>query len=470
MAEHNKSLVKSPHHLARFDPKARKELVVRGLNALSEVIDADFYFFKGEEHRVQGELKLAISYYEKALEIDPEHEDSLFWTGYCYSPEKAGEDAADDIQLDNTIRNERAGAAFQKLIAIREKKDSIGWGDYVVYYNLGNTQRSLGLYEEAIESYERAIELNPNHANSYYNLGFDQHHGSGLYEEAIESYERAIELNPNHANSYYALGRCHEKLGIYHLALENFETFVRPDVYDRPKIPECVEYARNRIEQLEELLTYSYFYNVGIDFAGKREHEAAIECYEKAIELNPDHCNSYYMLGLSQEELAVYHVALENFKTYLSLDAPEEPKTPECVEYARNRIEQLEELLTYSYFYNIGIDFAGKREHEAAIECYKKAIELNPKHANSHCNLGCVRYRIGLYEKAIDSFKHALELAPEHEASYYNIGLCQEALGNYKLAIEAYEKCLSVANHESPENQQFIGNAKRWIDELKKML
>ena len=39
MAEHKKTLVKSSNALTRFDPKARKELVVRALNALTEVKD-----------------------------------------------------------------------------------------------------------------------------------------------------------------------------------------------------------------------------------------------------------------------------------------------------------------------------------------------------------------------------------------------------------------------------------------------
>ena len=171
MAEHEKSLVKSSRALTRFDPKARKELVVRALSALTEVKDANFYFFKGEEHRMRDELKLAISYYEKALDIEPEHEDSLFWMGWCYAPE-VKEKRDDDIDLDHPTRHKKTAAAFQKLIEIREKKDSIWWwGDYVMYYNLGGAQYSLGLYEEATENFEQAILLNPDDAHSYYALG-----------------------------------------------------------------------------------------------------------------------------------------------------------------------------------------------------------------------------------------------------------------------------------------------------------
>jgi len=343
MAEHEKSLVKRSNALTRFDPKARKELVVRALNALTEVKDADFYFFKGEEHRGQGQLKKAIGNYEKALQIDPEHEDSLFFIGICYMPSVKGR-RDDDIDLDHPTRHKKAVTAFQKLIEIREKKDRIWWY-YIMYYNLGLTQYNLGLYKEAIKNLEQAIELNPD-----------------------------------------------------------------------------------------------------------------------------DDADSYYMLGLSQENLEIYHLALENFETCLSLNSLETSSLTECIKYAKNRIEQLKGLLTDTYYYNMGIDYAEKEQYDKAIECYQKAINLDPEHLNSHCNLGCIKYRLGFYEEAIKILKHALKLDSEHAASHYNIGLCQEALGNYKSAIESYKKCLSVANPESVENQQFIRNAKKWIKELRERL
>ena len=62
-----------------------------------------------------GELKQVISHYERALPIDPEHQDSLFFRGYCYLP-KAEQGRDDDLELDKTARVKEAVSAFQKLI------------------------------------------------------------------------------------------------------------------------------------------------------------------------------------------------------------------------------------------------------------------------------------------------------------------------------------------------------------------
>jgi len=401
MAKHEKSLVKISYALARFDPKARKELVVRGLTALSEVRDANFYFFKGEEHRMRDEEKQAISYYEKALQIDPEHENSLFWMGYCYSP-KAEERAGDNLELDDTTRNNRAKSAFQKLVDMRQKRDSVWWGgDCVIYYNLGVAQYNLGMYEAAIESNKRAIELNPIYANSYYSLAFSQ-----------------------------------DEIGIYHLALENFEKYLVFEDNELSRSQKCIAYAQRRVDELRDQLTDDYFFSVGLDFWNNNQYQEAIECNEKAIEINPIYSQAYYNLALAQEILGIYHLALENFKKYLALDEYRIPRTPECVEHAKNRVKEIRELLTYIYFDNTGIEFYKKGQYKKAVECYEQAIELNPSFADV----------------------------------YYNLALAQDILNLHNLALDNFEIYLGLENHELSENQQFITYATNRIKELRGML
>lgn len=105
MTEKSKALVKRSTALIKFNPKVRKELVIRGLTALDQVRDADFYFFKGKEHVIRGEYDDAIENCEKAIELNP--------------------------------------------------KDSF------YYQSLGHAQDKLNLYDDAIENYKKAIELKP---------------------------------------------------------------------------------------------------------------------------------------------------------------------------------------------------------------------------------------------------------------------------------------------------------------------
>ena len=65
-------------------------------------------------------------------------------------------------------------------------------------FNKGGTLVDLGRYEEALKSYDKAIELNPDDANAWYGKGIalvnlGRHEKS--YDKALESLSKAIELD-----------------------------------------------------------------------------------------------------------------------------------------------------------------------------------------------------------------------------------------------------------------------------------
>jgi len=122
MTENKKLIVKNSYDLAQFKPNKRKELVIRGLNTLTGVRDANFYFFKGEEHRIKGEFSEAISYYKRALQIDLQHADAFFYLEWLYN--KKGD-------------YEKAVEAYQEVIHINP--------DYpYIHYNIGWAYGELG--------------------------------------------------------------------------------------------------------------------------------------------------------------------------------------------------------------------------------------------------------------------------------------------------------------------------------------
>ena len=57
------------------------------------------------------------------------------------------------------------------------------------------------LVKRAIESYLKAIEINPQHANAYNNLGAT-YNDQKEYSKSINCYLKAIEINPQDANAY----------------------------------------------------------------------------------------------------------------------------------------------------------------------------------------------------------------------------------------------------------------------------
>jgi tetratricopeptide (TPR) repeat protein len=73
-------------------------------------------------------------------------------------------------------------------------------------YNLGRNHALQNQFDQAVEAYKNAIEINPNNASFYHSLG-DAYFELKKWDEAISSYKKAIDLNPNFSWSYYNLGR-----------------------------------------------------------------------------------------------------------------------------------------------------------------------------------------------------------------------------------------------------------------------
>ena len=69
----------------------------------------------------------------------------------------------------------------------------------------GNAYAGKGDFAQAIQDYDKAIELKPDAASFYNNRGrayFDQ----GELVRAIQDYDQAIDLDPDHTLAYYNRG------------------------------------------------------------------------------------------------------------------------------------------------------------------------------------------------------------------------------------------------------------------------
>ena len=117
------------------------------------------------------------------------------------------------------------------------------------------------------------------------------------FKIAISQYKKLIDINPNLALVYYNLGLIYEQLEETEVAKKNYKKSVKVD----------------------PLFFHSYN-NLGILFQKQGEKEKAIDNFKKVIEINSRYINAYNNLGLVYSSLGHYKEAVNSFIKTLELE------------------------------------------------------------------------------------------------------------------------------------------------------
>lgn len=102
------------------------------------------------------------------------------------------------IDLQEFTSDNRYG---ESAVSVLQDVISQGWGTYLTYNNIVILYQKMGYLEEAEETLNRMLELDPENYNTYKRLAFlelekqNQKENAGRkYEEFVRYYEKAVEL------------------------------------------------------------------------------------------------------------------------------------------------------------------------------------------------------------------------------------------------------------------------------------
>ena len=92
-------------------------------------------------------------------------------------------------------------------------------------------------------------------------------------------------------------------------------------------------------------------------------------------------------------------------------------------------------------WYELGLELEAVAPQEAR-DAYRRALELDPHHADAHVNLGRLLQEKNLTEEAETHYRAALAASPAHATAWFDLGTALEDLRRASDAVDAYRRAI----------------------------
>jgi protein O-GlcNAc transferase len=197
------------------------------------------------------------------------------------------------------------------MFKIKQKKNKKILMQAEDIFKIGASLQKEGKLDEAITYYKKTIQLHPNNAGIYHNLG-NVLQLKGELDEAIAFYQKAIKLNPQVAVTYNNLGNILQEKGRLEQAIAHYQKALNLDRYfvmayvnlgaaldKQGQITEAITYYQKSLK-IDPKFVPAYF-NLGNALSEAGKLDEAELCYKNALKLNPalSSCHSALLLLLN---------------------------------------------------------------------------------------------------------------------------------------------------------------------------
>ena len=244
-----------------------------------------------------GKLQQAKVIYQQILELEPNNADALHLLGLVFHQSGQSDTAITLIKqaleifpnqlnflsnLANILREagefQQAVLVYKHVIQFQNRPQSAE-----IYNNLGMSLHKLNRFQQAVQAYYGAIQLNPEYDQAYSNLAaalIEQKQ----FDEALDVCRQALEIEPVNFTAYCNLGNIYKEQGQFEDAIQSYQQAINI----QPNIPELHS-------------------NMGKILENSRKPNQAISAYQKALDIDPEYAEIH-------KNLSVPLLILGNFK------------------------------------------------------------------------------------------------------------------------------------------------------------
>ncbi|MDR2553384.1 MAG: tetratricopeptide repeat protein [Treponema sp.] len=347
------------------------------------------------------------------------------------------------------------------------------------HLNIGKDYLAAGVYDAAIEEFNKALAKNRNFVEALFYRGEAYRSKSweaNNYTQTIADYTRALELDPNYAAAWLA------RASMYSFgddkAIADYTRYIRlkPDdpggyfergrryLYNKQNDRAIADFAF--VIRLDPNNAGAYFLRAGLHGA-TRDWDAAVadltqgftldssqsyyfdgvavgvrlEILTRYIGLHPDSAGAYARRGWvhMDDSRKDYDQAIADFTQAIRLEPNNSYRYEDRANAYEKKGDYDQAIADYTQVIRLAPDrapyweranaYANKGDYDRAIADYTQAIRLDPNDATAYNNRGSAYGTKGMYDRAIADFEAALRVNPNHTNARKNLEAARRARG-----------------------------------------
>ena len=240
-----------------------------------------------------------------------------------------------------------------------------------LHNTFGVLLEKLQRVDEALQSYERAIELDISNASAWNNLG-NLHRIKNNKPTALACYEKTLSLDKN--NLIFQTNLIDTLL-----ALENYDLVVK----------HCNDFLKKHSDNVELLL------RKGAALRGLKKYAESIDVYHKILKINPKIAGVYNNLGNVYLDQFSFSKALQNYQIALQYEP---------------------DMLTAQM--NVANVYRDAQQYTKAIKKYEEISETHKDFADAHFDLSLCYLMTGNYEAGWREYEWRWQLEGRRKQRY----------------------------------------------------
>lgn len=359
----------------------------------------------------RGENDLAIVFYKRALEINPQKSSAWFNLSLQYISRLELNEADRCIKRAEEIGFEKGRIAYTRGRLAVKNEDTLG----------------------ALVFFDKAVKYNPSSISARYQK-IPLLLGQGREKEAVSVTEELLKIDGRFYQAELALVK-------YRLDKKDYLSAAKLLSKLKQNYPENIE------------ILYEEAKLLGLQ---GRDRDA-LKIYDRIVHLDNKNPRVYYNIAVNMMDIGKEAEGEKAYKRALTVDPFHWPSAYNLgVYYLKNdRLKEAEKLLYKSTSinsnhvqsrYNLALAYQKMKMREKAEQSFKFALDIDSKHVSSLYNLALIKMSRKMTDEADSLFQFILDIDPAHSKSIFNLGLISKRENRDRDALKFFQKAVNISD------------------------